>query len=260
MLWNDLTPMGSRWFTGAEWLSYAIINCYTNLCILHPVDGKLGHAVFWKRQRLGEKLVMESSTGISDLWSTGSSVSPVLSGHGWELLSWSLCTQPWSELLILGQNLDLAALTLSLWYRTGPSPRAQGRPVPSMVGAAVMAERMVMVASHLPKLWDLACPAQTGTAAESWGGRGAVVAEVLGYPRWERLEASVPVPVGSHGNTAILAHWAGTQMSHTPGHESPAVPNSGCDGWCLGCLLRAVFPGMLGKRRWDGVLAELCYL
>lgn len=29
---------------------------------------------------------------------------------------------------------------------------------------------------------------------------------------------------------------------------------------CLGCLLRAVFPGMLGKRRWDGVLAELGYL
>lgn len=51
-------------------------------------------------------------------------------------------------------------------------------------------ERMVMVASHLPNR-DLACPAQTGTAAGYWSGRRAVVPEVLGYPRWESLEASV---------------------------------------------------------------------
>lgn len=30
------------------------------------------------------------------------------------------------------------------------------------------------------------------------------MAETLGYPRWERLEASVPIPVGPHGNTSHL--------------------------------------------------------
>lgn len=202
----------------------------------------------------------QSSTGISDLWSTGSSVLPVPSGHGWELLSWFLCIQPWSELLMWGQNLDLGALTLLVWYITGPLPGVWGRPVPSMVGRAVTGERMVIVASHLPEHWDLARPAQTGTAAGYWGGGGALVPEELDYPRWERLEASVPVPVGPHGNTAILGPWAGTQMSHTPRHECPAVPNSKCDDWCLGCLLRAVFCGMLGKERWDGAVAEPLYL